>query len=79
MDKDPFKVYPHRASSVSGSVEVSIRGVLVLLFRVQIHGALITFLIAIQWKCENLLGEKQPKFTETSTPQIGSIGMHCDA
>ena len=22
----------------------------------------------LQWKCENLLGEKQPKFTETSTP-----------
>ena len=28
----------------------------------------IAFLIALQWKCENLLGEKQPKFTETSTP-----------
>ena len=23
------------------------------------------------WKCENLLGEKQPKFTETSTPLKG--------
>ena len=31
--------------------------------------ALIAFLIALQWKCENLLGEKQPKFTEMSTPQ----------
>ena len=30
--------------------------------------ALIAFLIALQWKCENLLGEKQPKFTETSIP-----------
>ena len=29
---------------------------------------LIAFLIALQWKCENLLREKQPKFTETSTP-----------
>ena len=41
--------------------------VLVLLIFVPIHGALIAFLIALQWKCENLLGEKQPKFTETST------------
>ena len=31
--------------------------------------ALIAFLIALQWKCENLLGEKQIKFTEMSTPQ----------
>ena len=31
--------------------------------------ALIAFLIALQWKCENLLGEKQSKFTETSTPR----------
>ena len=30
--------------------------------------ALITFLIVLQWKCENLLSEKHPKFTETSTP-----------
>ena len=30
--------------------------------------ALIAFLIVLQWKCENLLGEKQPNFTETSTP-----------
>ena len=27
--------------------------------------ALIAFLIVLQWKCENLLGEKQPKFTQT--------------
>ena len=45
-------------------------GVLVLLVSVQIHGALIAFLIALQWKCEKLLGEKQPNFTETSTPQF---------
>ena len=32
--------------------------------------ALIAFLIVLQWKCENLLGEKEPNFTETSTPQI---------
>ena len=31
---------------------------------------LIAFLIVLQWKCENLLGKKQPKFTKTSTPQI---------
>ena len=30
---------------------------------------LIAFLIALQWKCRNLLGEKQPQFTETSTPR----------
>ena len=24
----------------------------------------------LQWKFQNLLGEKQPKFTETSTPKI---------
>ena len=30
--------------------------------------ALIAFLTALQRKCENLLGQKQPKFTETSTP-----------
>ena len=29
--------------------------------------ALIAFLIVLQWKCGNLLGEKQPNFTETST------------
>ena len=29
--------------------------------------ALIAFLIALQWKRENLLGEKQPKFTKTCT------------
>ena len=29
---------------------------------------LIAFLIALQWKDENLFGEKQPKFTEKSTP-----------
>ena len=29
--------------------------------------ALIAFLIALQWKCENLLSENQPKFTKTST------------
>ena len=38
-------------------------------FCVQIHGALITFVIAIQWKCENLLREKYPNFTERNTPQ----------
>ena len=30
--------------------------------------ALTDVLIALQWKFENLLGEKQSKFTETSTP-----------
>ena len=45
-------------------------GVLVLLSFVIIHGATIAFLIALQWKCENLLGEKQPKFTETSSEKI---------
>ena len=40
-------------------------GVLVLLICVQ-----IAFLIALQWKCENLFGEKQPNFTETSTPLL---------
>ena len=40
-----------------------------MLFGVQIHGALITFLIAIQWKCEDLLGEKHTKLNETRTPQ----------
>ena len=39
-------------------------GVLVLLIGVLIHGDLIAFLIAL-----NLLGEKQPKFTKTSTTQ----------
>ena len=34
---------------------------------------LITLLIALQWKCENLLGEKQPKFTETSTPLMDPL------
>ena len=39
--------------------------------------SLIVFLIALQWKWENLLGEKQPKFTETSTPQGKTkIGIH---
>ena len=33
------------------------------------HGASIAFLITLQWKCENLLGEKQSKFTETGTPR----------
>ena len=37
--------------------------------------ALIAFLIALQWKCENLLGDKQPKFTKTSTPQL-YVMMH---
>ena len=37
--------------------------------------ALIAFLIALQWKCENLLGEKQPKFTETSTPHLDSVNI----
>ena len=32
--------------------------------------ALIAFLIALQCKCENLLGKKQSTFTETSTPQV---------
>ena len=35
---------------------------------------LIAFLLALQWKCENLLGEKQLKFTETSTP-LGSANV----
>ena len=30
--------------------------------------ALIAFLIVLQWKCKNLLGEKQPNFTKRSTP-----------
>ena len=37
---------------------------------------LIAFPIALQWKCENMLGEKQPKFTETSTPQKYSQTPH---
>ena len=40
------------------------RGVVVLLICVLIHGALF------EWKCKNLLSEKQPKFTEMSTPQL---------
>ena len=45
--------------------------VLILVFRVQIHGALIIFLIPIRWK--NLLGEIQPKFTERRTPLFDKI------
>ena len=44
--------------------------VLDLLIFVPIHGASIAFLIVLQWKCENLLGEKQPKITETNTAQF---------
>ena len=36
----------------------------------QFMHASIAFLIGLQWKRENLLGEKQPKFTKTSTPQF---------
>ena len=43
---------------------------LFLLIFVQIHGAMIAFLAALQCKGENLLGEKQPKFTETSTALV---------
>ena len=38
--------------------------------------ALIAFLIALQRKCENLLGAKQPKFTEMSTPQGMDLTAH---
>ena len=44
------------------------RGVLVCRFVCKFLCALNAFLTALQWKCENLLGEKQPKFTEMSTP-----------
>ena len=40
---------------------------------------LIAFLVALQLKCENLLGEKKPKFTETSTPQSELKGFRKDA
>ena len=43
-------------------------GVLILLFCMQIHGTLIGFPITLQWMCEKLLGAKNPKFSETSTP-----------
>ena len=43
-------------------------GVIVLLICVLISFPTIAFLIALQWKCENPLGGKQPNFTETSTP-----------
>ena len=34
---------------------------------------------ALQWKCKNLLYEKQPKFTKISTPQINSTHLlHCE-
>ena len=34
-------------------------GVLILLNFILVHSALIAFLIALQWKCENLLSEIQ--------------------
>ena len=34
--------------------------------------ALVAFLIALQWKHSDLLGTKQSKFTESSTPQGGA-------
>ena len=45
---------------------------------VPIYGALVVFLIALQWKRENLLGKKQLKFAETNTPleQNICIGSH---
>ena len=46
-------------------------GVLVLLICVQILVHLDCFSHSITMKCENPLGEKQPKFTETSTPEVG--------
>ena len=52
--------------------------VLVLLIFVQIHGASIACLITLQWKCEKLLGEKQPKFTETSTPLRNEVFTEVD-
>ena len=33
----------------------------------------MAFVMALQWKCEKLLGEKQQQFTETSTPQVSII------
>ena len=34
---------------------------------------------ALEWKCKNLLYEKQPKFTEISTPKINSTHLlHCE-
>ena len=46
------------------------RGVLVLLICVPILVRLDCFSRSITMKCENLLGEKQPNFTETSTPPV---------
>ena len=42
------------------------------LFVCKFLSALIAFLIGLQLKCENLLSEKQPKFTKTSTPQVNT-------
>ena len=41
--------------------------------------ALIAFLIALQWKCENLLSEKQPNFAETSTTLDFILLEHLEA
>ena len=65
-----FKAMSTKAGGTDDLYYMCLRGVLVFLFRVQIHGALIAFLIVLQWNFENLLGEKQPKFTETSKPLI---------
>ena len=45
-----------------------VRGVIVFLKFVPIDSALTAFLIALEWKCGNLLGKKQSKFTEMSIP-----------
>ena len=45
---------------------------------VPIHGVSIAFLIALQWKCENLLGEKHSKFTETSTALRNKVFTEVD-
>ena len=46
-----------------------LRDVLDLLICVQILVRLDCFCLALQWKCENLLGEKQSKFTEFTLRQ----------
>ena len=38
--------------------------------------ASIAFFIAIQWKCENLLSQKQPKFSETNSPLSRSVSAY---
>ena len=70
-------LHPICKHRVPGTIQLYPWGVLVLLIFLPIHGASIAFLIPLKWKCENLLGEKQPKFTETRTPLEGSETNSC--